>query len=85
MKNEGCKLAESGDLRKALNIWRKAEISIQENEESWASNNSISTPCIRSVLHELKAQAYMELDMLIDAIRGFLKYSRSEKSIKSTL
>ena len=26
---------------------------------------------MRCLLHELKAQAYMELDMLIDAIRGF--------------
>jgi len=70
LKDKGCVFAESGDLRKALNSWHNAQ---QLLPHSLTNNDpfSILNPTLRSVLHELKAQAYLELDMLIQAIQGF--------------
>eukprot|EP01036_Dinobryon_divergens_P034993 gene34993-45292_t len=75
LKNEGCSHAEAGDLRKALNIWQRAQQFIIDNGHNFvttveaAADNDVTTPTMRCMLHELKAQAYMELDMLMDAIR----------------
>ena len=78
LKIEGCSQAEAGDFRKALNIWQRALQFIIDNEHSCmtidvaTADSDATTPTMRCLLHELKAQAYMELDMLMDAIRGFI-------------
>ena len=79
LKIEGCSQAEAGDFRKALNIWQRALQFIIDNEHSCmtidvaTADSDATTPTMRCLLHELKAQAYMELDMLMDTIiRGFI-------------
>lgn len=66
LKDEGCDLAESGEFGKAINIFNKALskfsliITTSENE---AKNNFVT-----STLYELKAQAYLELNYILQAV-----------------
>mmetsp|Transcript_12794 Transcript_12794/g.19219 ORF Transcript_12794/g.19219 Transcript_12794/m.19219 type:complete len:224 (+) Transcript_12794:3-674(+) len=65
LKDKGCVFAEAGELRKALNSWHNAQQLLPHSPNE---TFPILNPTLRSILHELKAQAYLELDMLIQAI-----------------
>lgn len=65
LKEEGCDFAELGDFRKALNSWQRAlQILISIPADTGHA-------IIRSILHELKAQSYLELDMIMNALQGY--------------
>lgn len=53
-KNEGCDLAECGDYQGALNVWHRA-IELSPEDH---------------LIHELKAQAYLHLEMYLPALQA---------------